>query len=464
MTRCWMGMGLLLVGSASSCGGTSQCVPGRSVECACPGGRAGVQSCTAEGTFAMCACESGARDAGRDSAVGFDAAVDAGAIDGGFDASMDSGVDAGLECGDPDAPGTWEMLGDWLGVLPGDTGSFQPSLAVDSNDTPVIAWSEAGLPMAGADLYVLRWDGSEWDLLGSVLNVVPGLSSERASLVVDPMDRPVVAWGENQAVHAWRFEGGLWEALGTPRGSATTDDLIPSLALNSAGEPVLAFMSANGTMIESLVEEWDGTAWSMRGSRFVPSAPWDEIGYPRVAIADAEQVVAMWEYDRDARVNRIRVVRWDGDEWIDLRADFPETNDADVALDRSGRAVLARSSTELLVDRWTGTEWESLGSASAGLPAVRYVGEADVDVDQLNRPVVAFRVDGLLGGIYVRRLNGRAWETLDGPLGMPMEFTGPYDPTLTVTRCGDPIVAWVESMTGRGGVQAIRVARYVRAR
>lgn len=462
MTPRWMGIGSLLTMHVTACGGTSECVPGRSLECACPGGLAGVQVCTADGTFATCSCESGPRDAGRDSAVVFDAALDAGGSDGGFDAAADAGVDAGLECGDPHAPGSWEMLGDWLGVLPGDTGSSQPSLAVDSSDAPVIAWSETGLPMMGADLYVLRWDGTEWDLLGSVLNVVPGVSSERASLVVDSMNRPVVAFAENRDVHVWRFEDGLWEALGVARGTMAADDVMPSLALDAAGEPVLGFMSADGTTIESLVETWDGTAWRTRGTRFIPSAPWDEVGYPRVAISDSEQVVALWEYDRDARMNRARVFRWDVDEWMELASDFRETNDADVALDGSNRPVLAWASTDLRIDRWTGTEWESLGSASAGLPAVVYANEADLEIDRLDRPVVAFRVDGLLGGIYVRRLNGRAWETLDGPLGMPMEFSGPYDPTLTLTRCGDPIVAWVESMTGRGGIQAIRAARYVR--
>jgi hypothetical protein len=37
--------------------GDAKCIEGRTIECACPGGGKGAQTCTANGTFTTCICE-----------------------------------------------------------------------------------------------------------------------------------------------------------------------------------------------------------------------------------------------------------------------------------------------------------------------------------------------------------------------------------------------------------------------
>ena len=58
----------LLAASLGGCSGGSQspkCIPGLTVECPCPTGQQGSQTCTSAGTFAACVCAAPGADAGR---------------------------------------------------------------------------------------------------------------------------------------------------------------------------------------------------------------------------------------------------------------------------------------------------------------------------------------------------------------------------------------------------------------
>lgn len=58
MNKTWWAAAVMAVASAlAGCGGAGNtCVPGNTVECACPGGTKGVQTCQPDGTFGTCAC------------------------------------------------------------------------------------------------------------------------------------------------------------------------------------------------------------------------------------------------------------------------------------------------------------------------------------------------------------------------------------------------------------------------
>src|SRR5512133_2761457 len=58
---------LIPVAVLGACGGSSgppKCIPGASVECACPVGQRGAQTCNGAGTFEACVCASTQSDGG----------------------------------------------------------------------------------------------------------------------------------------------------------------------------------------------------------------------------------------------------------------------------------------------------------------------------------------------------------------------------------------------------------------
>lgn len=75
------------------------CVPGRSVPCACPDGRTGVQTCRPDGTFGQCRC-SDRRDVGREVDAQLKRGQDASERhDGGYDAGRhDVSTDVASPC------------------------------------------------------------------------------------------------------------------------------------------------------------------------------------------------------------------------------------------------------------------------------------------------------------------------------------------------------------------------------
>jgi hypothetical protein len=95
--------------------------------------------------------------------------------------------------------GQWKPLGSYLDIARGKS-AFGPSLAVDRLGRPVVAWYEIdAADRNSSDVYVKRWNGQTWVLLGGKLDINParGYSALSPSLAIDSQNRPVVAWTEN---------------------------------------------------------------------------------------------------------------------------------------------------------------------------------------------------------------------------------------------------------------------------
>jgi hypothetical protein len=118
-----------------------------------------------------------------------------------------------------------------------------------------------------------------------------------------------------------------------------------------------------------------------------------------------------------------------------------------IAIDGSGAPVvafseLATGEKEVYARRWSGSDWEDLGSPSIGLPGL----EGDcafpaVAFDHSGRILVSFNGSGSLPGVYVRRYTGTVWETL-GRLGLTSSSAGrPLHNSMAVTQCGDPVAS-----------------------
>ncbi|MBX3270532.1 MAG: hypothetical protein KF729_09740 [Sandaracinaceae bacterium] len=85
-----LSVALVLLGACD--GGAERCVAGMTVECACPGGGRGVQTCAGDGSFGACECPTDAGAPAPDGGASDAGALDGGAGDGG---ASDAGEDAG---------------------------------------------------------------------------------------------------------------------------------------------------------------------------------------------------------------------------------------------------------------------------------------------------------------------------------------------------------------------------------
>jgi hypothetical protein len=117
------------------------------------------------------------------------------------------------------------------------------------------------------------------------------------------------------------------------------------------------------------------------------------------------------------------------------------------------------SENELEVFRWSGVEWESLGSPASDFDRG---GVGDIAFDTRDRPLVALEgtVSGR-GSIIVRRHAGGTWRTLGETIATATTDRFVTHPRLDITSCGDPVVAWQQE-AGPLSASAIHLVRYTR--
>jgi Divergent InlB B-repeat domain/Bacterial Ig-like domain (group 2) len=137
------------------------------------------------------------------------------------------------------------------GVSNSDSGSFNPSLAAGAAGHLALAWEEE--PATGeVPVWLRMWNGVTWvELAGSATGsgfTAAGTTNMLPSIAIDPSGRPVVAWQaltapENPTeIFVLRWNGAdTWEELGVDSASnagisdAALDALAPVLALTPAG-------------------------------------------------------------------------------------------------------------------------------------------------------------------------------------------------------------------------------------
>jgi hypothetical protein len=399
------------------------------------------------------------------------------------------------------------------GISDNSAGSYNPSLAVAPDGRPYVAWDDGSWDKEN-EIYVRRWNGSSWEEVGSGSASGGGISdndadSYRPSLAVAPDGRPYVAWhdesGGDDEIYVKRWNGSNWAEVGS--GSASgggisdndADSYRPSLAVAPDGRPYVAWCDEGGGDPEIYVRRWNGSNWaevgsgSASGGGISNNSGWSE--FPSVAVAPDGTPYVAW-HDSSGGDYEIYVRRWNGSNWEEVgsgsasgggisdnsgRSEFPS-----VAVAPDGRPYVAwydnsGGDYEIYVRRWNGSNWEEVGSGSASGGGISNSDRSEspsLAVALDGRPYVAWQ-DGYIvcvaalycqavQYIYVRRWNGSNWEEVGNgsASGEGISNSGwSGTPSLAVAPDGTPYVAWAETdMWGShdiGGDDEIYVRRWV---
>ena len=158
--------------------------------------------------------------------------------------------------------------------------SMNPSLAIASDGTPVVAWrDDAG---GNAEIYVRRWNGLSWEEMGNGSASGAGISdtstlSLSPSLAISPGSFPIIAWadandiGGSQEIYVRRWNGSSWVEMGTASASGggisnSMKSSRPSLAISPDGTPIIAWADSTSGNYEIYVRRWNGSSWVEMGS------------------------------------------------------------------------------------------------------------------------------------------------------------------------------------------------------
>jgi len=379
-----------------------------------------------------------------------------------------------------------------VGISSNSGDSCFASLALDASGNPVVAWQDSS--SGNDEIYIKRWTGSAWDEIGAGSASGGGVSnnngySDWPSLALDSSGNPVVAWWDNSSgnaeIYIKRWTGSAWTEIGAGSASgwgisnSSGYSMDPSLALDSSGNPVVAWDDNSSAEGEIYIKRWDGSAWVEIGAGSASGGGIsDNVGdswYPSLALDSSGNPVVAW-HDFSSLSWEIYVKRWNGSAWIEIGAgsasgggisnNSGESGFPSLALDLAGNPVVAWQDNspgnyEIYVRRWnpTGGVWEEMGDNSAsgggisnnsgesGLPAIA--------IDSSGNAVVAWDDNSSTNReIYIKRFNPimGGWNEIGAGsasgVGVSNNSGESEIPSLAIDSFGNPVVAWDDNSSG----------------
>ncbi|QSQ25214.1 Ig-like domain-containing protein [Pyxidicoccus parkwayensis] len=280
-----------------------------------------------------------------------------------------------------------------------------------------------------------------------------GLTDLAGNPVDSPGGKPTLDWiWTLPAFLTYQVDGALDDYRTVKEGVA--------LAVGADGALLAAYSADDGSSGSEalIVRRWTGSGWEMVGTPVPTSVPSEvkvTVRNPLLVVgADGNPVVAFIRGYKEASLDSLAVVRWDGAQWrpvwdLYLSPDRPRIYGAALVVDRKGRLVTA----------WAGLDGvqvlrlEVYGPNQLGhFQRATYEGQGRISeqsptlvVDADNRPIVAWAESeqSAAADLYVRRWNGSDWEALGGKLAGP---TTPgmsvRSPSLIVSKDNQPQLVW----------------------
>ena len=202
------------------------------------------------------------------------------------------------------------------GISNDSTGSRRPSLGIDATGDLFIAWEN--IDGTSHDIFVQRWNGSAWVEMGAGSANGGGISNDIAqsfwpSLAVPPDGKPVVVCGSDPTgngmdeIFVRRWNGSNWVEMGSGSASGSGisgtsgESWFASLAIAADGHPVIAWQDNSAGDEEIYFRRWNGSAWiemdagSASGGGVSNDGDGEYSLYPSVAASATGMLAITWQ-------------------------------------------------------------------------------------------------------------------------------------------------------------------------
>ncbi|XSE99549.1 Ig-like domain-containing protein [Pseudomyxococcus flavus] len=308
------------------------------------------------------------------------------------------------------------------------------SLVQDGNGRPVVAFVEGSTPSTYG-VYVKRWSGETWELLGDVLETV-GVESviKTCALWSTPEGEIYVVWTREMpdgtaGVRVYRWNGSSWSPLGTPVTLEQSVVKIESLGfvVGPQGERWLVLHEYDANVSSGIhVFRWGEGSWERLGGT-VLNPYWLQLNFS-LMMDSLGRLVVVWTLQSGAGgAVTPYSKRWVGTHFEDMGPMSGWGTPMVSALDGEDRLILGMPSQDVgtsfrpWIQRSVPAEgWQNLGLGIDGM----YPGATDsmvevLDFDHEGRLVALFSEPEVAGGPvnhYVRRWDENSWGLMGAPL------------------------------------------------
>lgn len=229
-----------------------------------------------------------------------------------------------------------------------------------------MVYDGSGTPYVGVidnnnNLSVLKLTGSTWQVVGSA-GISLSTPVNEFDIAVDVFGVPYVLFEESSLPRVKKFISGSWTYVGA---SIPSSGGKLKLAINSFGIPYVAKYGSTGSMF---VWEFNGTSWVLIGNFYSPALP----SYSPLDLktdATGALYLAYSEYFSSSVNYKLVVRKFSSGVWQLLGNSISPGDiwNTSLELDKSNSPIVAfadlTNSNKAVVKKWSGTSWQTLGSA-----------------------------------------------------------------------------------------------------
>ena len=220
------------------------------------------------------------------------------------------------------------------------------------------------------------------------------------------------------------WDGNAWSVVSSPNpGGTTYDNHLNGVAAVSSNNVWAVGGYSDGTRMRTLVEHWDGNAWNVVSSSSPGSLSNDLNG---VAVVSANNVWAVGYYQNVSGDYTTLVEHWNGSIWLAVTSPNP----GGTAQDNNLYGVAAVSSTDVwavgyyfltsntvqtLVEHWDGNAWSAIGFGRplGGTTSYLYGVAAVSSTDVW--AVGTYSLDGTYYQTEIQHWDGSQWSWVSSP-------------------------------------------------
>ncbi len=224
---------------------------------------------------------------------------------------------------------------------------------------------------SGNQTLIEQWDGTAWSIATSPNN---GTSTNQLSSVTCASASDCFAVGYYTGSSGFQtlieqWDGTAWSVVSSPN-NGTSTNILTGVTCASASECFAAGYYYNGSN-QTLIEQWDGTGWSIVTS---PDNGTHTNVLNGVTCASASECFAVGFYFNDSFILQTLVEQWDGTAWSIVTS--PNNGMSHNILTGVTCASASEcfavgyyagsSGNQTLIERWDGTAWSIVASPNNG--------------------------------------------------------------------------------------------------
>jgi hypothetical protein len=240
-----------------------------------------------------------------------------------------------------------------------------------------------------------------------------------------------------------QWDGISWSIVPSPNSGAFNNSLTGTTCVSTSQCWAVGYYVGINGGYQTLIEQWDGTAWSIIPS---PSTETSDTDYLyKVSCSSESQCWAVGYALKSNGYTQTLIEQWDGSAWSIVASPNPGPyNNALIGVTCSSASECwavgsaynnNKNATETLVERWDGNSWSIVPSPnnSSTLDQLRSV----TCTATSQCWAVGYNIDGSTYRTLIEQWDGTSWATVTSPNASPSDLNLLFDAT-----CASPSECW----------------------